>query len=242
MSTARSTTESENSPWTGLPDESLMFDRLTGPEFLEFVGRMYGLARPIARERSRELLALFELSSETLLPTRIFGRRIRAANIATDDTRKFAQFSKRPLKIGCREAAALPVRRCLFDVQAVEIDRDVDIFARETFRKFFKTLAPGITQDGALPLLIFQGPSVRPRMDFKNSGAFSAPIAEDLVRPPTFEIAAAPNTGEPNAWNFQSPVDPTATGPFRRAHIPIGMIIKGYEDHRFGNRTQSERC
>src|SRR5713101_3687125 len=44
-----------------VPDESLLFDRLTGAEFLEFVGRMYGLARPVARERSRELLALFEL-------------------------------------------------------------------------------------------------------------------------------------------------------------------------------------
>src|SRR5438270_8598100 len=31
-----------------VPDESLLFDRLTGAEFLEFVGRMYGLARPTA--------------------------------------------------------------------------------------------------------------------------------------------------------------------------------------------------
>src|SRR4051795_2244389 len=45
-----------------VPDESLLFDRLTGAEFLEFVGRMYGLARPVARERARALLALFELS------------------------------------------------------------------------------------------------------------------------------------------------------------------------------------
>ncbi len=44
-----------------VPDESLLFDRLTGGEFLEFVGRMYGLERPIAAERARELLALFEL-------------------------------------------------------------------------------------------------------------------------------------------------------------------------------------
>src|SRR5258708_2207311 len=44
-----------------VPDESLLFDRLTGAEFLEFVGRMYGLPRPVARDRSRELLALFEL-------------------------------------------------------------------------------------------------------------------------------------------------------------------------------------
>ena len=39
--------------------------------------------------------------------------------------------------------------------EAVEIDRDVDIFAGETHRKFFKTLAPIITQDRALPLSIF---------------------------------------------------------------------------------------
>ena len=44
-----------------VPDESLLFDHLTGPEFLEFVGRMYGLARPVAAERARELVSLFEL-------------------------------------------------------------------------------------------------------------------------------------------------------------------------------------
>src|SRR5208283_3433520 len=35
-----------------VPDESLLFDRLTGGEFLEFVGRMYGLGRPVSRERA----------------------------------------------------------------------------------------------------------------------------------------------------------------------------------------------
>src|SRR5712692_4805312 len=30
-----------------VPDESLLFDRLTGTEFLEFVGRMYGLTRVV---------------------------------------------------------------------------------------------------------------------------------------------------------------------------------------------------
>jgi ABC-2 type transport system ATP-binding protein len=47
-----------------VPDESLLFDRLTGGEFLEFVGRMYGLARPVARERAGELLKLFELADQ----------------------------------------------------------------------------------------------------------------------------------------------------------------------------------
>jgi ABC-2 type transport system ATP-binding protein len=44
-----------------VPDESLLFDRLTGAEFLEFVGRMYGLDRPVAIQRARDLLDLFQL-------------------------------------------------------------------------------------------------------------------------------------------------------------------------------------
>jgi ABC-2 type transport system ATP-binding protein len=48
-----------------VPDESLLFDRLTGPEFLEFVGRMYGLERSVARERAGELIELFELDSDS---------------------------------------------------------------------------------------------------------------------------------------------------------------------------------
>jgi len=47
-----------------VPDDSVLFDRLTGAEFLEFAGRMYGLVRAVARERSGELLALFDLDGE----------------------------------------------------------------------------------------------------------------------------------------------------------------------------------
>ena len=47
-----------------VPDESLLFDRLTGAEFLEFAGRMYGLPRPIAIERARGLMDLFQLQAD----------------------------------------------------------------------------------------------------------------------------------------------------------------------------------
>src|SRR6267378_1711174 len=47
-----------------VPDESLLFDRLTGAEFLEFVGRMYGLPRPTAIGRARDLLDLFQLAND----------------------------------------------------------------------------------------------------------------------------------------------------------------------------------
>ena len=47
-----------------VPYESLLFDRLTGVEFLEFVGRMYGLARPVAIYRARGLMDLFQLQAD----------------------------------------------------------------------------------------------------------------------------------------------------------------------------------
>src|SRR5712692_7024459 len=47
-----------------VPDESLLFDHLAGGEFIEFVGRIYGLDRGVARERSVELMELFELDGD----------------------------------------------------------------------------------------------------------------------------------------------------------------------------------
>lgn len=46
-----------------VPDESLLFDHLTGREYVEFVGRMYGLARDRSRERALSLMELFELGN-----------------------------------------------------------------------------------------------------------------------------------------------------------------------------------
>src|SRR3982074_1635538 len=46
-----------------VPDESMLFDHLTGGEFIEFVGRIYGLDRAMARARADELLDLFELGN-----------------------------------------------------------------------------------------------------------------------------------------------------------------------------------
>jgi ABC-2 type transport system ATP-binding protein len=66
-----------------VPDESLLFDRLTGAEFLEFVGRMYGLTRPVTRERARALLDLFELGEpRKLIAEYSKGMRKRVAMAA----------------------------------------------------------------------------------------------------------------------------------------------------------------
>lgn len=67
-----------------VPDESLLFDHLTGLEFTEFTGRIYGLARGVARERALELLTLFELedSRNKLIGEYSKGMRKRIAMAA----------------------------------------------------------------------------------------------------------------------------------------------------------------
>src|SRR5258706_913665 len=45
-----------------VPEGMGLFDRLTGSEYLQFVGRMYGLDRPTTQRRSEELLDFMQLS------------------------------------------------------------------------------------------------------------------------------------------------------------------------------------
>ena len=68
-----------------VPDETLLFDHLSGGEFLEFVGRMYALPVAVARERSRELLTLFELDGHgrKLITEYSKGMRKRVAMAAS---------------------------------------------------------------------------------------------------------------------------------------------------------------
>jgi len=68
-----------------VPDETLLFEQLTGVEFLEFVGRMYRLPRTMAQERSRELMNLFELdgASRKLIGEYSKGMRKRVAMAAS---------------------------------------------------------------------------------------------------------------------------------------------------------------
>jgi ABC-2 type transport system ATP-binding protein len=67
-----------------VPDESMLFDHLTGGEFIEFVGRIYGLERGMARARADELLDLFELGNmpKKLIAEYSKGMRKRVAMAA----------------------------------------------------------------------------------------------------------------------------------------------------------------
>jgi ABC-2 type transport system ATP-binding protein len=47
-----------------VPEELALFDRLTGSEYLRFVGRMYGMPRDTIEERAAELLSLMGLQDD----------------------------------------------------------------------------------------------------------------------------------------------------------------------------------
>jgi len=47
-----------------VPEGMALFGRLTGPEYLNFVGRMYGLSRETAAERAAELLDFMQLAGD----------------------------------------------------------------------------------------------------------------------------------------------------------------------------------
>jgi len=64
-----------------VPEELALFDRLTGAEFLVFVGRMYGLDRATAAQRTAELLDFMQLADrpKTLLTDYSHGMKKKIA-------------------------------------------------------------------------------------------------------------------------------------------------------------------
>ena len=102
-------------------------------------------------------------------------------------------------------------------------------------------LAPIFTKNSTLALSIFRRPIVCPRMHFKNARTFSTSVAENLVWPPTFEIAATPNAHASHVCELQCAIHPAAASPLGRAHIPIRMIVERDEDDWFGDAAKSQR-
>jgi ABC-2 type transport system ATP-binding protein len=64
-----------------VPEGMGLFERLTAPEYLEFVGRMYGLDKATTRKRSEELLEFMQLAdrSKTLIADYSHGMQKKLA-------------------------------------------------------------------------------------------------------------------------------------------------------------------
>ena len=178
--------------------------------------------------------------SEFLFPARVLRLGISTTNIASYDARSFAQFFQCPDKIDNVEAAAFPIGYGFLCTNAIEVDRNVDMCSTETRGKVFEFPSPIVTQNCAATLSFFHRPIIRPRVHFKFARAFRATISENLVRPPAFEIAAAPHAHELHVRKFERAINPTSAAPFRRPNVPVGMIVERNHDNGFSKRTQAQ--
>ena len=78
-------------------------------------------------------------------------------------------------------------------------------------------------------------------MNVQDACAFGPTVTENLVGPPALEISAAPDAHSFDVFQLQCAIDPTATSPLGRTHIPIGVVIKRNKNERSGNATESKR-
>ena len=180
------------------------------------------------------------IRGKLLFPAGIFRRRVRAANIAANNSRAFPNFSQRPFNVRHDKPPVLPICDDVLRAETIEIDRDVNARANEPRRERLKTFAPVFAQDRAAPLSISRRPIVRPRMHFEPAFSFGAAIRENIVRPPAFEISAAPDRNVLDVQQLERTVDPTAAAPFRRSNVPVRMIVERNENDWFADVPQPE--
>ena len=138
----------------------------------------------------------------------------------------FAQLPERPFEIRDRESAILPICHGVLRTKTIEIDCDVNFATRGIRRECLKFFPPILAQDGPAALSIFHRTLVSPGMNFKPAFSFAAPIGKDIVRPPAFEISAAPNGNVLNVRELERAIDSAATAPLRRTNVPVRVIIE----------------
>jgi len=169
---------------------------------------------------------MIEVCRESLFPARVNRRRVGPANIATDDPGVRSQRLQSPNHIGHVKSPVLPVCRRRLGAQTVEIDCHVNGACGDFGGELFEFCTPIIAPNGAATTLILRRSIVRPRMNIQPPLALRAAIPENLSRPPAFKITAAPNTNSFQLRKIKRAIQPIAATPFRRANIPIGMVVE----------------
>jgi len=132
-----------------VPDESLLFDHLTGSEFIEFAGRIYGLDRAKAKERAAELMELFELGGapRKLIAEYSKGMRKRVAMAAALIHRPKLFLMDEPFE-GVDAVGA----RMMKDILVEQVRRGATIFLTSHVLEVVERLCDrvGIIHDGRL--------------------------------------------------------------------------------------------
>jgi ABC-2 type transport system ATP-binding protein len=141
--------------WIGVvPENMSLFERLTAPEYLEFVAGMYGLSASVARTRTQELLDLMQLSgkSETLLADFSHGMKKKTALAAALIHDPQILFLDEPFE-GVDPVSARTLRELLQSLTARNVTVFLTSHILETVEKLCDYL--GIIHKGQL---ISQGP------------------------------------------------------------------------------------
>lgn len=62
-----------------MPEETVLYDRLTASEYLDFTGKMYGLSDRVIKKRSEELLNLLDLEGDKFMGAFSLGMKKKAS-------------------------------------------------------------------------------------------------------------------------------------------------------------------
>jgi len=62
-----------------MPEETVLYERLTASEYLAFVGRLYGLEAEAVKDRTRELLRLLDLEGDKFMGAFSMGMKKKAS-------------------------------------------------------------------------------------------------------------------------------------------------------------------
>src|ERR1041385_7527737 len=146
------------------------------------------------------------------------------------------ELGQSPDKIGSGETAILPIRYCLLHPKTIEIDRHIQVGAVEGAGKLIEMLAPILAENRAASFLIPPGTIVSPRTHFQLAGVLGTMIPENVMGPPAFEIATAPDVELAHVRKIERAINPTATGPFRRANIAGSAEYKDLKRTRHESR------
>ena len=204
----------------------------------------------IARERSlvraawaasmRGWPGMIKPAAEPLLEAGMPREGPGAADIAAHDIGAGPQFIERPRDIAGGEETRLPIGHGFARAQAIHIHGDIDALAGEGADEAGESGAPAVIGDAGPALAGGAADALAPRVDLKAAGGEGFPVAKEAVGPVEFKIAAAPDGRAGDLWKLQSPVDPAAAAPVRRANIPIGVVIEGEEGNGPGEIAEPD--
>jgi ABC-2 type transport system ATP-binding protein len=102
-----------------LPEHPYFYDYLTAAEYLDYAGRLFGMAAPVRRERARELLRLVGLEESANVPLRRYSKgmsqRVGLAQALVNDPE--IVFLDEPMS-GLDPLGRRLVRRIILDLKA----------------------------------------------------------------------------------------------------------------------------